>query len=91
MQDYMKLGFNNFPMREFRETKSHPGARPETELFLKSGAILLAAYSLPLRLFPFQILVLYLYLFLFYEALKYSVYLIQTNISDYPLTTIWCL
>ena len=53
--------------------------------------MLLAAYSLPLRLFPFQILGLYLYLFLFYGALKYSTCLIQTNISEYPVTAIWGL
>ena len=53
--------------------------------------ILLAAYFLPLRLFPFQILGLYLHFVLFYGALKYSICLIQTNISDYSVTPVWCL
>ena len=52
--------------------------------------ILKAAYSLPLRLFTFQVLGRYLYLFLF-GHLKYSTCLILTNIFDYPVAVIWGL
>ena len=51
----------------------------------------LGSHAMSLRLFPFQILGSYLFLFLFYWPLNYSTFFILTNISDYPMNTIWGL
>ena len=45
-----------------------------------------AAHSLPIRLFVFQILGSYHFQILFYIPLKISTCLIVTNISDYHVT-----